>query len=81
MKKNMAMAKVACAASFILAAPGAFAGPTLGIPLSQVLGGALPADVGASLPVGLGGAAALTGLGLIVGAQLIKRRNKRNDEE
>lgn len=78
MNKHTGSMACAAAAFFTLSAPAALAGAPLGQALSNVLGGVLPAAVGTSLPVGIGGAALITGLGLIVGVQVIKRRNDRD---
>ena len=49
----------------------------VGTPVGNALGAVLAPILGSALPVGLGGAAAITGLGLIIGVQLIKRRGKK----
>lgn len=52
-------------------------GQRVGTQLSNVLGNELPQAVGSALPGGLGGAAAVTGLALVIGVQLVKRRNNK----
>lgn len=79
---------VFCAVASSLVAPAAFAvlplGRPLGVDLGESLAAALsftlPAPLGGALPVGLGGAAALSALGLVVGVQLIRRRQKQNKQ-
>ena len=69
----------------LLLASTAMAGQPLGVTVSAVLGtpvgtalsSVLGVTVGSALPIGLGGAAAVTGLALVIGAQLIKRRGKK----
>jgi hypothetical protein len=61
--------------SAVAVAP-ALAGFSLGTPLGGVLGVRLPVDLGTALPVGLGGVAAVGAISLILGVQLLKRRNK-----
>jgi predicted MFS family arabinose efflux permease len=60
---------------------GTVAGDSLGLALgnslSAVLGGVLPQALGSALPLGIGGAAGIAALSLIMGVQLIKRKNKK----
>ena len=65
----------------LLSGTAAMAGVPAGITVSAVVGtpvgAALSAVLGSALPIGLGGAAAVTGLGLIIGVQLIRRRGRK----
>ena len=56
---------------------GVTAGAVVGTPVGVVVSAVLGSTVGTALPIGLGGAAAITGLGLIVGVQLIRRRGRK----
>ena len=51
-------------------------GTAVGDALGSVVGVDLSAAVGGALPIGLGGVAAIAGLSLIIGVQLVKRRQK-----
>jgi hypothetical protein len=52
---------------------GVEAGTDLGFSVGQTVG----IDAGSSLPMGIGGVAGIAALSLIIGAQLIKRKNKK----
>ena len=48
----------------------------VGDPVGNPLGSVVSAVVGQSVPVGIGGVAALASISLIIGIQLIKRKKK-----
>jgi hypothetical protein len=56
-----------------LIAQQSLAGGELGIGLGEPLG----TVAGSALPMGIGGIAGIAALSLIIGAQLIKRKNKK----
>jgi hypothetical protein len=52
---------------------GVETGADLGFPMGETVG----SIAGSSLPMGIGGIAGIAALSLIIGAQLIKRKNKK----
>ena len=60
-----------------LIAQQSLAGVEAGADLGLRMGDPLGSVVGSSLPMGIGGIAGIAALSLIIGAQLIKRRNKK----
>jgi len=57
-----------------LAGDAAPLGTRLGVDLGEALSSVLPEALGAALPGGIGGIAAVAAIALILGAQLVKRR-------
>ncbi len=63
------------AAAALGASLPSLAGQPIPIPLGTALGVQLSAVLGLPLPASIGGLAAIGGVALIIGAQLIKRKN------
>lgn len=83
---GMQKAKLTAITTWILAPQAALAGVEAGRPvgievgeiLSNTVGTALPEAVGSVLPIGLGGVAAIGAVSLVIGVQLIKRKNQKD---
>ena len=80
MKTNIPVAILALLAAAQPAMAEQAVGNPVGTAVSAVVGSVVGINVGASvggaLPVGIGGVAAIAALGLVLGVQLIKRKQK-----
>jgi hypothetical protein len=73
---NITIQKTVALVALSTTAQMSLAGRPLGVDLGSELGTQLGSVVGQSLPVGLGGIVGITAISLIIGIQLVKRKNK-----
>ncbi|MDS4021396.1 MAG: hypothetical protein RKR03_12930 [Candidatus Competibacter sp.] len=79
MKTNIPVAILAlfaAAPAMAEQAVGTPVGTVVGTVVGNAVGSTLGGSLGGALPVGIGGVAAIAALGLVLGVQLIKRKQK-----